>query len=74
MTGTNPAVSLPDADAARAARKKLEPFVVSENVRSNDTVVMHAAHSAKLPALAWRRWKSGTVTTLNGAFRGSALS
>ena len=38
VMGTNPAVSLPDADAARAALKKLELFVVSENVRSNDTV------------------------------------
>ena len=38
VMGTNPAVSLPDADAAREALKKLELFVVSENVRSNDTV------------------------------------
>ena len=38
VIGTNPAVSLPDADAARDALKKLELFVVSENVRSNDTV------------------------------------
>ena len=33
VMGTNPAVSLPDADAVRAALKKLELFVVSENVR-----------------------------------------
>ena len=32
VMGTNPAVSLPDADAARAALTKLELFVVSENV------------------------------------------
>ena len=32
VIGTNPAVSLPDADAARAALKKLELFVISENV------------------------------------------
>ena len=32
VMGTNPAVSLPDADAARAALKKLELFVISENV------------------------------------------
>ncbi len=43
VMGTNPAVSLPDADAARAALKKLELFVVSENVRSNDTVKSGAA-------------------------------
>jgi len=34
VIGTNPAVSLPDADAARAALRKLELFVISENVRS----------------------------------------
>ena len=33
VMGTNPAVSLPDADAVRAALKKLDLFVVSENVR-----------------------------------------
>ena len=38
VMGTNPAVSLPDADAVRTALKKLELFVVSENVLSNDTV------------------------------------
>ena len=59
VMGTNPAVSLPDADAARAALKKLELFVVSENVRSNDTVES-GAH-VLLPALAWGE-KSGTVT------------
>ncbi len=32
VMGTNPAVSLPDADTVRAALKKLELFVVSENV------------------------------------------
>ena len=59
VMGTNPAVSLPDADAARAALKKLELFVVSENVRSNDTV-QSGAH-VLLPAQAWGE-KSGTVT------------
>ncbi len=59
VMGTNPAVSLPDADAARAALKKLELFVVSENVRSNDTVT--AGVHVLLPALAWGE-KSGTVT------------
>jgi assimilatory nitrate reductase catalytic subunit len=59
VMGTNPAVSLPDADAARAALKKLELFVVSENVRCNDTVST-GAH-VLLPAQAWGE-KSGTVT------------
>src|SRR6202140_1875136 len=57
--GTNPAVSLPDADVARAALKKLELFVVSENVRSNDTV--NAGAHVLLPSQAWGE-KSGTVT------------
>ncbi len=59
VMGTNPAVSLPDADAARATLKKLELFVVSENVRSNDTV--NAGAHVLLPAQAWGE-KSGTVT------------
>jgi assimilatory nitrate reductase catalytic subunit len=59
VMGTNPVVSLPNADAARAALKKLELFVVSENVRSNDTV-RSGAH-VLLPAQAWGE-KSGTVT------------
>ena len=59
VIGTNPAVSLPNADAAREALKKLELFVVSENVRSNDTV--DAGAHVLLPAQAWGE-KSGTVT------------
>src|ERR1700727_1659559 len=59
VMGTNPAVSLPDADAARAALKKLELFVISENVLSNDTI--GAGAHVLLPALAWGE-KSGTVT------------
>jgi assimilatory nitrate reductase catalytic subunit len=59
VIGTNPAVSLPDADAARAALRKLELFVISENVLSNDTV-KSGAH-VLLPAQAWGE-KSGTVT------------
>src|SRR6195256_4776625 len=59
VMGTNPAVSLPDADAAREALKKLELFVVSENVRFNDTV--DAGPHVLLPAQAWGE-KSGTVT------------
>src|SRR5690349_10307597 len=38
VMGTNPAVSLPDADVVRRALKKLELFIVSENVCRNDTV------------------------------------
>src|SRR5690349_17782635 len=59
VIGTNPAVSLPDADGVREALRKLELFVVSENVRSNDTV--EAGPHVLLPALAWGE-KSGTVT------------
>jgi assimilatory nitrate reductase catalytic subunit len=59
VMGTNPAVSLPDADTARAALKKLELFVISENVRSNDTV--NAGAHVLLPGQAWGE-KSGTVT------------
>jgi assimilatory nitrate reductase catalytic subunit len=56
---TNPAVSLPRAGAMRDALKKLELFVVSENVRSNDTV--NAGAHILLPAAAWGE-KDGTVT------------
>ena len=59
VMGTNPAVSLPDADSARAALKKLELLVISENVLSNDTV--NAGAHVLLPAQAWGE-KSGTVT------------
>ncbi|OQW57087.1 MAG: nitrate reductase [Proteobacteria bacterium SG_bin9] len=59
VMGTNPAVSLPDADRVRTALGKLELFVVSENVLSNDTV--NSGAHVLLPALAWGE-KSGTVT------------
>jgi assimilatory nitrate reductase catalytic subunit len=59
VMGTNPAVSLPNADGVRDALKKLELFVVSENVVSNDTV--DAGAHVLLPAQAWGE-KSGTVT------------
>ena len=59
VMGTNPAVSLPNADAMRAALSNLELFVVSENVLSNDTV--NAGADVLLPAHAWGE-KSGTVT------------
>ncbi|MFZ5691173.1 MAG: molybdopterin-dependent oxidoreductase [Pseudomonadota bacterium] len=59
VMATNPAVSLPDVNAVRAALRKLDLFVVSENVLSNDTVA-NGAHIL-LPAAAWGE-KSGTVT------------
>ncbi len=59
VMGTNPAVSLPNADAVRAAMAKLELLVISENVRSNDSV--NAVAHVLLPAQAWGE-KSGTVT------------
>jgi assimilatory nitrate reductase catalytic subunit len=59
VMATNPAVSLPDARAVRAALQKLDLFVVSENVLSNDTIAS-GAHIL-LPAAAWGE-KSGTVT------------
>src|SRR5579872_5734816 len=59
VIGTNPAVSLPDADGVREALKKLELLVISENVLSNDTI--NSGAHVLLPALAWGE-KSGTVT------------
>ncbi len=59
VMGTNPAVSLPDADRVRNALKKLDLFVVSENVASNDTV--NSGAHVLLPAAAWGE-KDGTVT------------
>src|SRR3981189_1151804 len=59
VMGTNPAASLPNADVVRDALKKLELFVVSENVISNDTV--DVGPHVLLPAQAWGE-KSGTVT------------
>src|SRR5205807_7786873 len=59
VMATNPAVSLPRAGAVRAALGKLELFVASENVLSNDTV--NAGAHILLPAAAWGE-KGGTVT------------
>lgn len=59
VAGTNPAASLPDADRARAALRKLEFFVVSDNMRSTDT--MNSGAHLLLPAQAWGE-KSGSVT------------
>ena len=59
VMATNPAVSLPRAGAVREALRKLDLFVVSENVLSNDTV--SAGAHLVLPAAAWGE-KDGTVT------------
>ena len=59
VMGTNPAVSLPNADAVRDAMRKLDLLVISENVSSNDSIAS-GAH-VLLPAHAWGE-KSGTVT------------
>jgi assimilatory nitrate reductase catalytic subunit len=59
VMATNPAVSLPRAGAMRDALKNLELFVVSENVRSNDTV--EAGAHLLLASAAWGE-KDGTVT------------
>jgi assimilatory nitrate reductase catalytic subunit len=59
VMATNPAVSLPRAGAMRDALRKLELFVVSENVMANDTV--DAGAHVRLPAAAWGE-KDGTVT------------
>jgi assimilatory nitrate reductase catalytic subunit len=59
IAGTNPAASLPDADAVREALGGLELLIVSDNVRITDTIGS-GAHIL-LPAQAWGE-KSGTVT------------
>ena len=59
VMATNPAVSLPRAHAVREGLAKLDYFVVSENVLSNDTV--NAGAQVLLPAAAWGE-KDGTVT------------
>ena len=46
VMATNPAVSLPRAGAMREALRKLELFVVSENVLTNDTVDGRRARAA----------------------------
>ncbi len=58
IMATNPAVSMPDADAVRDALRRCELVVVSDVVRDTDTMAM--AH-VRLPALAWGE-KDGTVT------------
>jgi assimilatory nitrate reductase catalytic subunit len=59
VMATNPTVSLPRAGAVREALGKLELFVVSDNVLSNDTI--NSGAQILLPAAAWGE-KDGTVT------------
>jgi assimilatory nitrate reductase catalytic subunit len=59
IMATNPAVSLPAAAKVRAALRKLELLVVSDNVIVNDTI--NSGAQVLLPAAAWGE-KSGTVT------------
>ncbi len=59
VMATNPAVSLPRARAVREALAKLDVFVVSDNVISNDTI--SAGAQILLPAAAWGE-KDGSVT------------
>jgi assimilatory nitrate reductase catalytic subunit len=58
VMGTNPMVSLPDADAMRAALGRCELVVVSDCVADTDT--LRLAH-VRLPAAAWGE-REGTVT------------
>jgi len=58
IMGTNPAVSLPDADAVRQALKQCPLVVVSDVMAMTDTAEL--AH-IRLPALAWGE-KEGSVT------------
>ena len=58
ILGTNPVVSMPNADRAREALGRCELLVVSDVVAGTDTTAL--AH-VLLPALAWGE-KDGTVT------------
>ncbi|MDP9139308.1 MAG: molybdopterin-dependent oxidoreductase, partial [Pseudomonadota bacterium] len=58
IMGTNPIVSLPDANKAREALRRCEFVVVSDVLRDTDTT---AEADLLLPALAWGE-KDGTVT------------
>lgn len=58
IMGTNPLVSLPDADRVRAGLARCPLVIISDVMRDTDTT--RAAHIC-LPAQAWGE-KSGTVT------------
>ena len=59
VMGTNPAVSMPRAGAVRDTLRKLDLFVVSDNVINTDTI--EAGAHVLFPAAAWGE-KDGTVT------------
>lgn len=61
VMGTNPIVSMPRADAIRAAIAGLDLYVVSEAVADTDTARATGKRTVLLPALAWAE-KDGTVT------------
>lgn len=58
IMGTNPVVSMPDADQVKAALKKCEMVVVSEMFADTDTAKLA---NVLLPVLGWGE-KDGTVT------------
>ena len=58
VMATNPAVSLPDSDAVRAAMRRVPCLVASDCSRESDTVDLARI---RLPALGWGE-KDGTVT------------
>jgi len=58
IMGTNPLVSLPDADRVRRALARCELVIASDIVRDTDT---NACADVLLPALGWGE-KDGTVT------------
>lgn len=58
VMATNPAVSLPDAEAVRAAMRRIPCLVASDCTRESDTLDLARI---RLPALGWGE-KDGTVT------------
>ncbi|TXM87504.1 molybdopterin-dependent oxidoreductase, partial [Methylobacterium sp. WL122] len=61
VMGTNPLVSMPQADVIKDALKGLDLLVVSEVMADSDTASATAKKTVLLPALAWGE-KDGTVT------------
>ena len=61
VMGTNPLVSMPQAERIRRALRKLDLYVVSEVVADSDTARATGRRTVLLPALAWGE-KNGTVT------------
>jgi len=58
IMGTNPVVSMPDADKVRAALENCDTVIVSDCIAETDTT---ATANILLPATSWGE-KSGTVT------------